>query len=141
MSNPSWLEKLAPSELQLLRDLADVVKRTVLSDKHATHDDGRNPTRDRTAQQEQPHFYDDTGNTPLKAWLKSRKGKQAPFLNGDGARRCLISLVKAIRVRVQNLSNSLVVRGPDHFFNNKYGPVLPKVIWSRSIMKRAVRST
>ena len=30
------------------------------------------------------------------------------------------SLVKAIRVRVQNLSNSVVVRGADHFFNNKY---------------------
>ena len=33
MSNPSWLKKLAPSELQLLRDLADVVKRTALSDR------------------------------------------------------------------------------------------------------------
>jgi hypothetical protein len=33
MRNPSWLKKLAPSELQLLRDLADVVKRTVLSDR------------------------------------------------------------------------------------------------------------
>ena len=29
---------------------------------------------------------------------------------------CLISLVKAIRVRVQSLANSLVVRNPDHFF-------------------------
>jgi hypothetical protein len=31
MNNPSWLKKLAPGELQLLRDLADVVKRTALS--------------------------------------------------------------------------------------------------------------
>jgi hypothetical protein len=33
MSKPSWLKKLAPSELQLLRDLADVVKRTALSSR------------------------------------------------------------------------------------------------------------
>jgi hypothetical protein len=30
MSNPSWLKKLSPGELELLRDLADVVKRTAL---------------------------------------------------------------------------------------------------------------
>ena len=35
---------------------------------------------------------------------------------------CLISLVKAIRVRVQSLANSLVVRNPDHFFKpDKHG--------------------
>jgi len=31
MSNPSWLKKLSPGELQLMRDLADVVKRTALN--------------------------------------------------------------------------------------------------------------
>jgi hypothetical protein len=31
MSNPSWLKKLSPAELQLLRDLADVVARMALS--------------------------------------------------------------------------------------------------------------
>jgi hypothetical protein len=30
MSNPSWLKKLSPAELQLLRDLADVVARMAL---------------------------------------------------------------------------------------------------------------
>jgi hypothetical protein len=36
MNNPSWLKKLAPGELQLLRDLADVVKPTALSDRRDT---------------------------------------------------------------------------------------------------------
>ena len=36
MSNPSWLKKLSPGELQLLRDLADVVKRTALSGRQDT---------------------------------------------------------------------------------------------------------
>jgi hypothetical protein len=31
MSNPSWLKKLSPAELQLLRDLAVVVARMALS--------------------------------------------------------------------------------------------------------------
>jgi len=31
--------------------------------------------------------------------------------------RCLILSVKAIRVRVRSLANSLVVRNPDHFFS------------------------
>ena len=85
MSNPSWLEKLAPSELQLLRDLADVVKRTALSD---VSDEQRMMTAEIRQEIERRGKNnlisdDDTGNVPLKARLKSRKGKQAPFLNGE----------------------------------------------------------
>ena len=36
MSNPSWLKKLSPGELQLMRDLADVVKRTALNGRQDT---------------------------------------------------------------------------------------------------------
>lgn len=33
MGNPSWLNKLAPGELQLMHDLADVVKRVAPNGK------------------------------------------------------------------------------------------------------------
>ena len=36
MSNLSWLKKLSPGELQLMRDLADVVKRTALNGRQDT---------------------------------------------------------------------------------------------------------
>jgi hypothetical protein len=41
-----------------------------------------------------------------------------------GNQLCLNSLVKAIRVRVESLANSLVVRDPDHFFSHLYALVL-----------------
>ena len=87
MRNPPWLEKLAPSELQLLRDLADVVKRTALSD---VSDEQRMMTAEIRQEIERRSknnliSNEDAGNTPPKAQLESRKGKQAPFLNGEGA--------------------------------------------------------
>ena len=36
MNNPSWLEKLSPGELQLMHDLADVVKQTALNSRQHT---------------------------------------------------------------------------------------------------------
>jgi hypothetical protein len=36
MSHPSWLKELSPGKLQLMRDLADVVKRTALGGKQNT---------------------------------------------------------------------------------------------------------
>ena len=70
MRNPSWLQKLAPSELQLLRDLADVVKRTALSD---VSDEQRMMTAEIRQEIERRGKNnlisdDDTGNAPLKAW-------------------------------------------------------------------------
>ena len=70
MRNPPWLEKLAPSELQLLRDLADVVKRTALSD---VSDEQRMMTAEIRQEIERRGKNnlisdDDTGNAPLKAW-------------------------------------------------------------------------
>jgi hypothetical protein len=73
MTNPSWLKKLSPSELQLLRDLADVVARTALSGRQdmmtaeIRQDDGRDPTRARAARQNRHHFASDAGNTQIKA--------------------------------------------------------------------------
>jgi hypothetical protein len=88
MSNPSWLEKLAPSELQLLRDLAEVVKRTALSD---VSDEQRMMTAEirqeieRRSKNNNLISYEDAGNTPLKARLKSRKVETSSLLNGKGA--------------------------------------------------------
>ena len=74
MRNPPWLEKLAPSELQLLRDLADVVKPTVLSDRQGIR---LNSYLRRLAEIRQEIERrgknnlisdDDTGYAPLKAW-------------------------------------------------------------------------
>jgi hypothetical protein len=41
---------------------------------------------------------------------------------------------------VQNLSNSLVVRGPDHFFNTNIVAGFPRVMIAEASRKRAVRS-
>ena len=84
MSNPSWLKKLAPSELQLLRDLADVVKRTALSGRQGMM---TAEIRQEIERRSKNNLIsnEDAGNTPPKAQLESRKGKQAPFLNGEGA--------------------------------------------------------
>jgi hypothetical protein len=35
-SNPSWLTRLSPGELQLMHDLADIVRRTTLNGRQHT---------------------------------------------------------------------------------------------------------
>jgi hypothetical protein len=73
---------------------------------------------------------------PTEKAVAARIGLPHVPFERRGNSPCLISLVKAIRVRVQSLSNSLVVRGPDHFFNNKYRRRFPECPPGESIPRR-----